>query len=42
MYKKLALEGASRTSSKLIVNNFVDFQNFQKFNEERILMETII
>jgi len=50
---KLALEGASRPSSKLIVNMFslcsriftkyfVDFQNFQKLNEDQILMETNI
>jgi len=58
----LALEGASRPSSQLIVSmvffmfivkqnknnlriftkNFVDFQNFKKFNEDRILMETNI
>ena len=61
-YITLALQGASRPSSKLIVNmfslctsqnktkiirgfsqtNLVDFQNFQKFNDNRILMETNI
>ena len=32
----------NKNNSRIFTTNFVDFQNFQKFNEDRILMETNI
>ena len=32
----------NKKSSQLLTKTFVDFQNFQKFNENQILMETSI
>ena len=32
----------NKNNSRIFTKNFVDFQNFKKFNEDRILMETII
>ena len=32
----------NKNNSRIFTKNFVDFQNFKKFNEDRILMETNI
>ena len=32
----------NKNNSRIFTKNFVDFQNFQKFNEDQILMETNI
>ena len=32
----------NKNNSRIFTKNFVDFQNFQKFNEDWILMETNI
>jgi len=32
----------NKNNSRIFTKNFVDFQNFQKFNDDRILIETNI
>ena len=32
----------NKNNSRIFTKNFVDFQSFQKFNEDQILMETNI
>ena len=42
IYTRVYIVKQNKNNSPAFAKNFVDFLNFQKFNEDRILMETNI